>query len=207
MKNKISRIIIFQKDILSIDPNIFCDKIYCLSGFVFCIISAPAALVSVITMFIFRIYHAKDSLFLTISKKFKIVNLYISGYVIFFIMMLSLFVLSISIGLPLRFLTTGNLDGVFNEMFAIKMKDIVEMIFCICFYQFSVFYMIWTEKCKGITNFNKRREFLFLVILSSLLFFFTREWILEYDTLLYVMFIPLFVGVIILPIISYKWKT
>ncbi|MEG0526533.1 hypothetical protein ACWG0P_02265 [Amedibacillus sp. YH-ame6] len=196
----IKKVFRFQKDVLSIKPDMYIGGREWLFCFMFCFINLPVALVVCVCIFMFKIYDTEDSVFLKASKKFKIFNVYLSGYILFGLTMLVFFCIFMLIGLPLRLITTGNLDGVFSEMFMFTMKDSIEILFCICLYQFSVFYMLVMKNKKDFTNTWKLRLFMMLLSCCGLVFFFARIWILENDVALNMMYALVCVSVFALPI-------
>lgn len=188
-------IITFQKHILSLKSDVLSsgvDGAYC---FMFCFINVPVAFVVGMILFI---YHRADSLYSLAPKKYKVASLYLSGYTLFIIMMLVFLGIMCLIGIPLRYFSTGHLNGLYTELTTMTLKGLMEGIYCICIYQFSIFCILHSQQ-KGV---NRKRMFLAIIFLSGVLFFFARVWILDSMLLQYMMYVLLFVSIVMLPLLS-----
>lgn len=201
MRIMLNRVIKFQKMVLSSSPSILAGMLPFLSFCLFATINIPVGFAAGITMALYQYYHANDSAFQKEKEKFGVLNLYLSGYIIFFIVILVIWSLFLLIGLPIHFFTTGNLDGVFAEMTTVSMKDVIEMMFSICLYQFSVFYMLRMNVKNMLIKKNISTLFFFAI---GFIFIFTSSWIVEQLILQYLLLLLLLIGVFILPLLSIR---
>lgn len=192
-----------QKTIVSNAPNTFNSGM-----FFICIImgamgiSFLVAFVIFIILSIYSYYHLEDSIFQKEKNKGTILNLYVSGYSIFFICFIVLWCVSISIAIVIHLVSIGNFKDFFDGIFSIHTKDILEIVFSIILYQCSIFYMLHIKIKKGFTKHKKRSVFLFMLISMVILFFFIRTWLIDQIFLQNIIYVVTTICFFILPIIS-----
>lgn len=172
----------------------------------FSMISLFVALVAFIIMSIYELYHRPSLSFLLLpqSKKAKIYNLYLSGYSLLFIIFLTWFCFFSVIAILFAILNAADISSIYNTPINFTIKNMVELAFCILLYQSSVFYILSTKKQKGMTNLNKKLEFLLLLIIMRIIFTFVENSILKAPTLMNCMYVFAGISLIAFPFISLK---
>lgn len=194
-----------QKTIFSNTPNTFTSGMFLLSVALGAMgISFLVGFIIFMIVSIYSYYHLEDSIFQKERNTYTVLNLYVSGYSLFFVCFIVLWCVSISISIIIQGLFIGDFNNFFKDIFVINTKDILEMIFAIILYQCSIFYMLHVKIKKGFTKHNKRSIFLCVIISMLIIFFFTRTWLVDQLFLQNVLYVITAICFLILPMISLK---